>query len=141
MRRTSRRYHLQPIQNQKLLYTNTQDRDYSIMLSHFYSRTPIDNTLVSDWGIGIGGCHFMVLRVVRWGIWVAPISSARVAWGARRVKAWGRMVLKCSTARRVTTSVRGKSGRAARASARSVITVMLVNVSARATSLRKAAFL
>src|ERR1019366_9046421 len=72
-----------------------------------YSRTPIDNTLVCDWGTGIGGCHCRVVRVARWGIWAAPISRARVAWGARKVTVWGRMVSKCSTARRVTTSAWG----------------------------------
>src|ERR1700676_1342112 len=106
-----------------------------------YTCTPIDNTLVCDCGTGIVGRHFMVARVVRRGIWAAPISRARVPLGARRGTAWGGMVSKGSTARGVTTSVGGKSGRAARTSARSVITLMLVNVRARATSRRKAAFL
>ena len=110
-------------------------------LVHFVSCTPIDNTLVCDCGIGTGGCHFRVVREARWGIWADPMSTARVALGAKKVTAWGRMVSKCSTARKVTTSARGQSGRTARTSARSVITLTLVNLSARAASRRKAAFL
>ena len=64
-----------------------------------------------------------------------------MAFAARKVAAWGRMVSKCSTALRVTTSAWGWSLRVRMVSARSVITLMLVNVSARDTSFRKADFL
>ena len=52
-----------------------------------YPRTPIDNTLECDSGILIGGCHFRVVRVVRWGSWSDPISRARVPFGAKRASA------------------------------------------------------
>ena len=72
--------------------------------------------------------------------WAVVINMARVPLGAKKVTALGRMVSRRSTARRVTTSA-WELRRGARTSARPVITLMLVNVSARATSLRKAAFL
>ena len=52
-----------------------------------YSCTPIANTLVRDCGMGIGGCHFMVVTAARRGTWAAPISRARVPLGARKVTA------------------------------------------------------
>ena len=45
-----------------------------------YVCIPIDNTLVCDWGTGIGGCHFRAVCVVRRGTWAALISKARVAF-------------------------------------------------------------
>src|SRR5277367_4052881 len=97
------------------------------------SLVPIDNTLLCDFGTLIGVCHIRGVRAVRSGIWAVPISTARLACGARKVAAWGRMVSKRSTARRVTMSNAGKSfpARCARVSARSVFTLMLVNVRAR----------
>ncbi len=89
----------------------------------------------------MGGCHFRGVRVFRRGSWEAPISRARVPLGERKGRTWGRMVSKWPTARRVTTSAWGESGREDRTSARSVITWMSVKVSARAASRRKAAFL
>src|SRR6267378_2027725 len=133
-------FHLHPT-FEKGFVGNITGQRVSGLVVPLYSGIPIDNTLVCDFGTGIGGHHFIVVTGVRRGSWAAPISRARVPLRARRVTAWGRMASKCSTARRVTTSARGKSGRAARTSARSVITLMLVNVSARATSRRKVAFL
>src|SRR5580658_6685791 len=103
--------------------------------------TPIDNTLECDCGISIGGYHFRDVRGARRGIWAVLINKARRPLGARKVTAWGRMVSKRSTARRVTTSAWEKSVSATTASARSMITLTSVNVRARATSFRKAAFL
>jgi hypothetical protein len=97
--------------------------------------------LAWDWGMGMGGCHFRVVRVVRWGSWADPISKAMIPRGARKAAAWGRILSKCSTARRVTRSARKSFWRVARDSARSLITLILVNVSARVTSRRKVAFL
>src|ERR1017187_7496520 len=84
--------------------------------------------------------HFRSVRVKTWGIWGVVISRARVPFGARKVTALGRTVSKRSTARRVTTSA-WEVRLGARAWARPVNTLMLVNVSARATSRRKTAFL
>src|ERR1700674_3072306 len=92
---------------------------------HFSQRTPIDNTLVRDCGTGICGHHFRAVRVVRWGIWAAPISRARVALGAMSITAWGRIAANCSTARRVTTLRPGESGRGGRTSARAVSSFMV----------------
>lgn len=97
------------------------------------------NTLECDCGTLIWALHFMVVTEWRWGSWEELIRRARIPPGGRKAAAWGRMALKCSTARRVTTS--GGASSACMASARAVITLMFVNVSARATSRRNVDFL
>ena len=102
---------------------------------------PSSNTLEFDCGMGMGVFHFRVAWLDGRGSWEAPIRRARVPSLVRKFTATGRMASKCSTALNVTSLVRGKSVWAERASARSLITLMLVNVSARDTSLRNADFL
>src|ERR1019366_1539998 len=138
--RLRKHYHLMSI---LILPSELKSHLYCINLEvlPLHRSTPIDKTLVCDCGTGIGGCQSKVARVVRGGIGAAPMSKARVALGARRATVWRRMASNRSTARKVTTWARGKPGRATRVWSRSAITLMLVNVSARATSRRKAAFL
>src|SRR5229473_2509679 len=89
-------------------------------------------------GTGTGGCHETWGRVVsRVLSWEEEISRAKRPAGARRRAAIGRLLAKRSTARRVTTSkVAGGS-----VSARAFCILTSVNVRARVTSWRKAAFL
>src|SRR5208282_2539306 len=105
-----------------------------------YALYPMSNTLECDFGTLIWACHFRLVWANTWRIWGVVISKARVPLAARKVTAWGRMVSKRSTARRVTTSAWERRV-GARAWTRPVNTLMLVNVSARATSRRKTAFL
>ena len=57
-----------------------------LMTCHFplYIIHPIDNTLLLELGTLIGGCHFSVVMVVRWGTWAVVISRARVPVGFRK---------------------------------------------------------
>src|ERR1700733_1358961 len=111
----------------------------SLHLSLPCCRDPSSNTLALELGIGVR--HVRDVLGISFGSWDAPISRARVDWPARNLRAWGKMASRCSTALRVTTSAWGRSGRAEISSARSLITLMLVNVRARDTSFRKADFL
>src|SRR5437870_3040345 len=100
----------------------------------------IDNTLDWDSGIRIVAAGWKSgARIWRAGSWLDPISRARRPDGLTRRAATGRIASKRSTARRVTTSAAGVVS--VRVSARAVITLTSVNVRARITSRRKAAFL
>ena len=74
------------------------------------------------------------------GSWSELIRRASLAEGARNLIAMGRMASKFSTARSVTTSAWAGLV-VARVSARSEITLTLVNVRDRAASRRKVDFL
>jgi len=89
--------------------------------------------------MGLGSDQDRLGRVeAAWVSWAELIRRARRPCGARRLAALGRTDSKRSTARRVTTS---NFLSAERVSARAVCILMSVNVSARATSRRKVAFL
>src|ERR1039458_3566897 len=102
--------------------------------------SPIDRIRLFDWGIGVVRHVRLGRAAFSWGSWVELIKRARRAVGDRKVAARGRVRSNFSTARKVTMSAFGNSGprRAERVSARSANTSMFVNVSARATSRRKA---
>ena len=103
---------------------------------HFPSRTIIDNTLELEFGRGMGADGRKLVTEFRAGRWLELIRRARRPAGATKEAATGRIVSKRSTARRVTTSAW-----VVRVSARAEVILMSVNVSARASSRRKVAFL
>src|ERR1035438_2922003 len=99
---------------------------------------PINRILEWEPGTGTAVPQLNWGRLARaWSCWLAPISKARRPEDATRAAATGRTDSKRSTARRVITSnVFG-----ATASARAFRISTSVNVRARVTSRRKAAFL
>src|SRR5437660_12676438 len=79
--------------------------------SHNHWGTLIDNTLDSDSGIGIGASQWRLRTVVAMsGSWAELIRTPKRPEGETRFAAMGRIVLKRSTARRVTTSAGGCAG-------------------------------
>jgi len=96
--------------------------------------------IILEWepGIGMGSDQIRAGRVAwAWVSWASPISRARRPWGAERLAATGRIDWNRSTARRVTSWKLADGSDSARA----FCILMSVNVRARATSRRKAAFL
>jgi len=72
------------------------------------SRRPIARTRIDEWGIGVGGVHVNPgVRSRAAASWGSLIRRARRPLGATRLAAIGRVMSKCSTARRVTVSAGG----------------------------------
>ena len=101
------------------------------------SLTPIARMRLAERGIGSGGVQVNVgVRSWACASWAWLIRSARRPLGATKRAAMGRILSKCSTARRVTASAGGLG----KLSARPENTSMFVNVICRMISRRKVAF-
>ena len=147
-------YNSYPLDRMSVAVFVVRKSTFALVMAYFpHFIDPIATTLLCDCGT------FMLVQLTegsdrRSSNWAEVARTASWALRARNLEARGRILLNFSTARKVTTSAGWKVGflagsavpagegrRLATDSARSAITSTSVNVSARAASRRKAAFL